>query len=355
MALASDQSSTGEPLRPAGAPVQGRLTDLALQSAILAGNLLGDPCRRTHPVYLPAGYDDDRQRYPVLYCLAAYTNAGPGQVAWRNHGENLPARLDRLIASGAMPPVIVVFPDCYTSLGGNQYVNSPTVGNYADFLLEELIPAVDANYRTLADPASRAVFGKSSGGFGALHLVMRHPGHFAAAASHAGDCGFDRVYLRDFPLCCDVLARHDGDLAAFVKAFWRKQRPAHADFHALMTLCLAASYSPQSDRPLGLALPFDLETCALDAEVWARWLAFDPVRRVDESATALESLAGLWIDAGSRDQYFIHYGTREFHARLDAAGISHHFEEFDGSHSGIDWRYDHSLPWLASRLELAGR
>ncbi len=344
-----------EPLRPQPARPGGRLTSLDYQSAVLAGNALGDPDRRAHPVYLPAGYDDDRQRYPVLYCLAAYTNAGPGQVAWRNHGENLPARLDRLIASGAMPPVIVVFPDCYTSLGGNQYVNSPALGNYADFLLDELVPAVDANFRTLANPASRAVFGKSSGGFGALHLVMSHPGHFAAAASHAGDCGFDRVYLRDFPACCDVLARYGGDAEAFVRAFWRKQRPGHADFHAMMTLCLGASYSPEPGNPLNLVLPFDPETCALNVDVWNRWLAFDPLRRVEEAGAALDALAGLWIDVGSRDQYFIHYGTREFHSRLHAAGIEHRFEEFEGTHSGIDWRYDHSLPWLASRLELAGQ
>lgn len=355
MSSLSDVLDGAEPLRPRCALPSGHLDSLDLESRILAGNPLGDPARRLHPVYLPPGYGESSQRYPVLYSLAAYTNAGPGQVAWRNHGESLPQRLDRLIQSGAMAPAIVVFPDCYTSLGGNQYVNSPALGRYADFLIEELVPAVDARYRTLASPRSRGVFGKSSGGFGALHLVMAHPGHFAVAASHAGDCGFDRVYLRDLPLCCDVLARHGHDLVAFVKSFWRRQKPGHADFHALMTLCLAASYSPRAGEPLHLELPMDLHTCALDPEVWARWLAFDPLSRVESARGALRGLAGLWIDAGSRDQYFIHYGTRELHARLSAAEVPHHFEEFDGTHSGIDWRYDHSLPWLVSRLEPAGR
>lgn len=321
-------------------------------SSVLQGNALGDPVARRHPVYLPPGYDREDRHYPVLVSLAAYTNAGPGQVAWRNHGETLPDRLDRLINSARLTPVIVLFPDCYTSLGGNQYVNSSAIGAYADYLVDELLLALDENYRTLAEPASRAVFGKSSGGFGALHLVMRMPGYFAAAASHAGDCGFDRVYRRDFPLCCDVLARHDRDVTAFVRAFWRQQRPGGADFHTLMTLCLAASYSPSPGQPLGLALPFDLETCALDESVWARWLAFDPVHSVNDCAAALADLAGLWIDVGRRDQYFIHYGMRELHARLNRAGIAHHFEEFDGTHSSIDWRYDHSLPWLAKRLKV---
>ena len=355
MPAESDSVRVGAALRPSTPRRRDRLDRLALRSEILAENPLGDPCERDHPIYLPPDYRAGSAHYPVLYCLAAYTNAGPGQVAWRNHGETLPERLDRLIGSGDMAPVIVVFPDCYTSLGGNQYVNSPAIGDYADFLLHELIPAVDAGYRTRPTAAGRGVFGKSSGGFGALHLVTRHPGYFAAAASHAGDCGFDRVYLRDFPLCCDVLARFDRDPVTFVKSFWRKQRPGHADFHAMMTLCLAASYSPSPGNPLHLELPFDLETCALDETVWARWLKFDPLSSVGSARHTLRELAGLWIDAGSRDQYFIHYGTRELHARLSQSGVAHHFEEFDGSHSGIDWRYDHSLPWLVSRLELASR
>ncbi len=343
---------THSELRPNPAQPAGRLDSLRVRSELLRNNPLGDPVERDHPVYLPPGYADADRHYPVLCSLAAYTNAGPGQVAWRNHGETLPQRLDRLITTEAMAPVIVVFPDCYTSLGGNQYVNSDALGPYADFLVRELLPALDGAYRTIPEPAARAVFGKSSGGFGALHLVMNQPGHFAAAASHAGDCGFDRVYPRDFPLCCDVLARHEHDPVAFVKSFWRRERPGHAEFHALMTLCLAASYSPQPGAPLNLALPFDLETCVLDPQVWSRWSAFDPVHQVDAARRALVELAGLWIDVGTRDQYFLHYGTRELHRKLLDADIAHHFEQFDGTHSGIDWRYDHSLPWLVSRLKL---
>lgn len=339
------------PLRLYPAALAGSLHWLEHESAILASNRPGDPTRRHHPVYLPPGYPDSDRRYPVLWSLAAYTSAGPAQVGWRNHGESLPQRVDRLIRSGAMDPAIMVFPDCYTALGGNQYVNTPALGSYADYLIEELVPAVDGAYRTVADARGRAVFGKSSGGFGALHLVMAHPGCFAAAASHAGDCGFDRVYLRDFAPCCDVLARYDGDVEAFVRAFWRERRPGGAAFHALMTLCLAASYSPADSAPLGLELPFDLRTCRLEDSAWERWLAFDPARRVAGSHAELAALEGLWVDVGRRDQYFIHYGSRQLHDCLTDSGVAHHYEEFDGTHSGIDWRLDHSLPWLTQRLQ----
>lgn len=326
-----------------------------MHSEVLARcNPLGDPTERRTWVWLPPGYGHEDRAYPTLWSLAAYTSSGPAQVAWRNHGENLPQRLDRLVSSRAMPPAIVVMPDSYTSLGGNQFVDTPAMGRYASYLVDELLPEVERRYRAVPEAGGRAAFGKSSGGFGALHLVTRFPGVFGAAASHAGDCGFDRVYLRDFAACCDELAQSGHDLESFVAGFWRSSRPSGRAFHTLMTLCLAASYSPAPGSPLNLELPFDLETAKVKPDVWERWLSFDPVRFEDQALERLGALDGLWLDAGSRDQYFIHYGTRELSSRLTGAGIDHYHEEFDGTHSGLDWRLDHSLPWLLSRLPVAG-
>ena len=330
----------------------GSVTSLLHQSSALIDNPLGDPvCRRLF-VYLPPGYEkEDQRRYPVLWSLPAYTSSGPAQIAWRNHGENLPQRLDRLISSGAIPPVIVAMPDSFTALGGNQFVDSPAIGNYARHIVEELIPEIDQRFRTIACPEARGVFGKSSGGFGGLHIATRYPGTFAGVASHAGDCGFDRVYMRDFVACCDELAIYDGDCEAFVRAFWRARKPSGRAFHTLMVLCLAASYSPAPGKPLNLELPFDTLTACLRQEVWQRWLDFDPVRYDSDKLDALRMLRALWLDAGNHDQYFIHYGTRELSGRLRAADIAHHHAEFEGNHSGMDWRLDHSLPWLLARLE----
>ena len=331
---------------------RGSVTSLRYASSVLVGNPLGDPVHRHLFVYLPPGYEnEDQRRYPVLLSLPAYTSSGPAQVAWRNHGENLPQRLDRLIASGAIPPVIVAMPDSFTALGGNQFVDSPAIGNYARHIVEELVPELDRRFRTIARPAARGLFGKSSGGFGGLHIATRYPGTFAGVASHAGDCGFDRVYMRDFATCCDELALFDMDCEAFVKAFWRARKPSGRAFQALMVLCLAASYSPSPGAALNLELPFDTRTARLRQEVWSRWLEFDPVHYGPGQLDALGKLRALWLDAGNRDQYFIQYGTREFAARLAEAGIAHHYEEFDGNHSGMDWRLDHSLPWLLARME----
>lgn len=338
-------------MRPRNDYPRGRVVELRHRSDALSDSVLGEPADRLHHVYLPPDYADNDCRYPLLVCLAPYTSSGPAQVGWRNHGENLPQRLDRLHAEGRMGAVIALFPESYTVLGGNQFVNSPVLGPWANIVGHELVERVEAEFRTFATPVSRAVFGKSSGGFGALHLAMTQPGRWGAAACHAGDMGFDRCYRPGFPGACRVLERHDFDLEAFVRKFWRRNKPAGPEFEALMVLCLAASYDPDAERPLGLRLPFTQRTCELIDEAWAAWLRFDPVQSAPAHAESLRQLGGLWLDVGRDDQYFMQYGTRQLADRLAELGVAHRFEEFDGTHSGIDWRLDESLPFLYQSLK----
>jgi enterochelin esterase-like enzyme len=139
-------------------------------SAVLRDNPLGDPHQRKLSVYLPAAYDSPRnahRRFITLYDLAGFTSSGLSHLNWRNFDENLPEKLDRLIRTKRMPPVIVVFPDCFTRLGGNQYINSSAIGDYADYLNQELVPFVDDEFRTLAMPAT--------GGASANHPVALVP------------------------------------------------------------------------------------------------------------------------------------------------------------------------------------
>ncbi len=332
---------------------QGRILRLEHSSEVLRNNPWGDPSERNLNVYLPAGYSASATPYPVLWDLAAYTNSGPGHLNWRNQGENLPTRLDRLIGQEVMEPVVVAFPDCYTSLGGNQYVNSASVGRYADYLNEELVPLVSRELNVIDHRDSRGVFGKSSGGFGALHLVMNFPETWGAAASHAGDVGFEMVYAKEFPVASQVLTGFKGEYEAFMRAFWRKNRPSGRDYTAMMVLAMAASYDPDPDQPERIRLPFDLRTCELDRERWQRWLEFDPLNQVVSRTKELKSLRALYLDVGIYDQYHIQFGTRRLADRLEENGIAHRYEEFEGTHSSIDWRLDHSLPYLAGALNRA--
>lgn len=331
----------------------GRVERLEHRSEVLEGNPWEDPARRALPVYLPPGYDDPGSGpYPVFWCLAPFTNSGPGQVNWKNFQESLPERLDRLIGQGEMGPVVVVFPDCFTSLGGNQYLNSASVGRYADYLFDELVPFVESSLRVRTGVGGRAAFGKSSGGYGALYHAMTRPAAWSAVASHAGDAGFDLCYRADFPAVATTLAGHDGDIAAFLADFWSGGRVTGARIGALMALAMAATYDPDPDSALGIRLPFDLRTCRLDEACWARWLRHDPVELAGDPACLdnLRSLKGLWIDCGWRDEFHIQYGTRRLADRLREAEVPHVHEEFDGTHSGMDFRFDRSLPFLYEAL-----
>src|SRR5690606_23857411 len=162
---------------------------------VLADNPLGDPHVRRFPVWLPPGYSSRRgRRYPVLFDLTGYTGSGWAHTNWKNFEENLPERLARLVHERRMAPCIVVFPDCFTALGGNQYINSSAIGAYADYLTRELTAFVDRELRTHGDREHRGCFGKSSGGYGAMIHGMRYPRYWGAIASHSGDAYFELCY-----------------------------------------------------------------------------------------------------------------------------------------------------------------
>jgi len=333
---------------------RGRIERLEHHSDCLQGNALGDPATRPLHVYLPAAYDEDPgRRFPVLFDLVGFTGSGLSHSNWMSFQENLPERLDRLQASGKMGPAIVVLPDCFSSLGGNQYIDSSAIGPYARYLIDELVPFIDSRYRSLADRRHRGLFGKSSGGYGAMIHAMRYAETWGAAACHSGDMYFEYCYQSELPSLLNQLAKHEHSAEAFLAAFEANPKPSGDEIHAIMTLCMAASYDPNPDLPLGFELPCDLRTGELNTESWKRWLRHDPVRIIEEACAQenLASLALLYIDCGSRDQYNLQYGARILHGRLVAAGIAHRYEEFDDDHSGVDYRMDESLPALYEALK----
>ncbi len=319
---------------------------ITVTSEALRGNLVGAALERTVDVYLPAG---GRRDLPLLVDLVGFSGSGLSHTNWRAFGEHVPARLDRLIAAGAMPPVVVAFPDCFTRLGGNQYIDSVAVGRWEHFLCAEMVPALEARFGC-GGAGRRGVFGKSSGGYGALIHAMRHADVWSAAACHSGDMAFELSYLFDLPRCVRELTAHGGSVEALVAAVEHGTKPSDDLQHALEIVAMAATYDPDPSAPLGVRLPVDLETCELIDERWQRWLAWDPVRMVDAHAEALRSLKGLYVDCGRRDQYNLVYGARRLHRELDRAGVVHLYEEFDDDHTAIDYRMDDSLPFLARAL-----
>jgi S-formylglutathione hydrolase FrmB len=338
------------------------------ESPALVGNPLGDPSRRQIPVYLPPSYaSESERRYPVVFLLHGFTGHS---LMWLNSNSfytpTVPERFERLITQGRCGEMILVMADGYCQLGGSQYVNSSATGRYEDYIIQDLVPYIDKKFRTASSAAGRAVAGKSSGGFGAVRLAMRHPETFAAFASHSGDMYFEYAYKPDFPKAVNGLARFlhtPNPVGAFLAAFAQAEQKGRF-IDTLNIVAMAACYSPslRADAQAetvpepfgaGFELPFELATGELREEVWQRWLEHDPVYMLDQPkyVEALRQMKGSFLDAGTRDEYNLHLGARIFVQKAKAKGITLHHEEFEDGHRDINYRYDTSLPFLWETLK----
>ena len=244
-----------------------------------------------------------------------------------------------------------MFVDAWTSLGGSQFVDSPGTGRYHTYLCEDVVPFVDANYRTLDDPAHRGVQGKSSGGFGAMITAMLRPTCSGASPHTPATPSTSAATCRSSPQAYRTLRDHyDSSFEEFFADM--ATRPAlsrRSDGEVVMTWAMAACFSADEDGTV--RVPFDLRTGRIDEAVWARWLAWDPVRMVPLHAPALRSQRAIWVDAGRGDDYNLDVGAEAFVAELAAIGVTDvAFELFEGTHAAIEYRYPLSLAYLAERL-----
>lgn len=328
-------------------PVRYRIDNRTLDSRLLEGNPLGDPAGRALPVLTPEGTPDEAV-LPLVLVLAAYSSPGYSLLVDEPWSEGFPARVERLHRAGHLGPMRYAFPDCFTRLGGSQYLDSDATGPYERYLWEEVVPSLRARYGV----GRVGLVGRSSGGYGALVQAMRHPEEVAAVCCHAGDMAFEWSCLPELPRAQRWLRRFPS-LEAFLAEFEASPKKRSGDrFAAINVVAMAACYSPDPAEPLGIALPFDLESGALREGVWARWLAHDPVRLVDDwrCAEALSRLRLLFLDAGTRDEYALDIGARMLAARLRRHNVAHVHEEFDDGHMGTAYRYDVSLPRLHEAL-----
>ncbi len=332
---------------------QGTVEILKHESEILKGNPLGDENIRDLIIYLPPNYEaETEKRFPVVYCLTGFTGRGKMLLNDNAFTPNLAQRLDSLINDGSIKPMIVVMPDCFTYYGGSQYINSSATGNYEDYLTEEIVSFIDENFRTINDKNSRAVMGKSSGGYGALICGLRHADKFGLVCSTSGDAYFELCYLPDIPKAFRAIR---GNPQAFMEKFWREEKKGKDDFPALNLIGMSACYSPNENSEVGFDLPFDLpfdlETGEIQADVWKRWLENDPVRLVEKHAADLKSLKLLYIDAGTRDEFALDLGARILCKKLKDFDVPFIHEEFDDGHMQISYRYNRSLELISQNFE----
>jgi enterochelin esterase-like enzyme len=342
----------GPPGPPWDRELRGTFEKLVVESDALAGNPLGDPSRRPIYVYLPREVVRSGARVPTIYVIQGMT----GQIdMWLGRSAfepNMVERVDEVFADDEVPPAVVVFVDAWTSYGGSQFINSIATGPYMDYLCDEVVPFIDERYPTLPESGSRGLTGKSSGGYGAMVVPMLRPDVFGALASHAGDALFEVCYQTEFPLTARLLRdRFEGSY----DVFWERVRTAERfDFGLfaapLDAYAMAACYSPDPDNLGKAIMPFEIDTGRLIPEVWERWLEWDPVRMAPKHLDALAGMKRIYLDAGRADEYYLDLGAQAFSKELEAAGIEHTLELFDGTHMGLQYRYPRALRELAVAL-----
>ena len=329
--------------------LKGKVVTHTHESTILKSNPLKDPYFREVIIYLPPGYSESYSKgYITVFGLAGFGSNGKTLLNTDPLGENIEAQMNRLISEGKCGPMILVLVNCFTRFGGNQYINSSATGRYEDYIINEIVPFVDKTYNT----SSHAVWGKSSGGYGALVLGMRHPEVFQGLVDHSGDAAFEYCYLPDFPKALDAFRAIGDNPKKWLEKFWKKSnRHQKSDGPPLNIFAMAAHYSPNSNSEnMGVDLPFDIETGEMLEKVWNRWLSWDPVRMVEKYRNNLKKLKLIFIDCGTRDEFNLQWGARILHSKLGKMNIKHYYEEFNDGHMNISYRYDISLPKVYSAL-----
>jgi len=309
--------------------------ELLVESDALRGNPLGDPERR--PLFVWSRPDQTRP-LPAIFLLSPMT----GRVrSWFNVSPfeaTIPEQIDALALDA-----IVVLVDGWTALGGSQWIDSEAIGRYGTYLCEDVVGFVDRHFSV----SSRALAGRSSGGFGAMVWGMLRPDLFSGFATHAGDALFDVVYPAEFAAAAQALRNlYDGSMDAFWEDFL-SGRPIFGN----RTDPLLQNVSAAAAAFSGGVLPFRVDTGELVPEAWAQWRDWDPVRLAATHAAALRDAKAIWIDAGRSDEYFLDLGATAFYEAVQNAGATDvHFELHEGGHRGTNRRLLESLPFLAERL-----
>jgi hypothetical protein len=304
-------------------------------------------------VYLPPGLDES-ERYPTIYLLHYYSGRATFLVEPQDFEPRVIDRIDQLFARDevVVPRAIVVVADAWTRYGGAQWIDSVSTGPYMDYLCDEVVPFVDERYPTIADRDHRGVSGHSSGGYAAMVISMLRPTVFGGLVAQGSDALFEHCYRNDFAAAARALRdRYDGSYEMFLEHFSSGERFDRGKDGLLLELyAMATCYSPDESHPGRALLPFDTETGAVIEEVWAKWLAWDPVQMVPSHAEGLASMKSIHIEAGSSDEYYLDLGAQAVSDAMTAAGVDHDFELFEGRHGGIRHRYPMAVERLARAL-----
>ncbi|ARM76028.1 alpha/beta hydrolase-fold protein [Acidianus manzaensis] len=307
------------------------------ESSELKDNPLNDPFIRKIGIIEP----EDPIGKPIIFYLSGYLSSSLSMLNYDPLSQDLFSRISRLMAESKIKGSIVVLPDMFTKVGGNQYINSKAVGNYENFLFNELIPFFKDKYKSQA----LGLIGKSSGGYGSIVLAMKHK--VDSIAVHSADSYFEYVYLPEFPRVINNLRKYSSP-EDWLNEYWKKDnKKRKEDLNTLNIIGMSAFYSPSDDGKI--LLPFDLDTGEIIDSIWKKWLEKDPVRMIEKYHENL-SRTKIFMDVGIKDEFNIQYGMRILHSKMKKLGIEHNYEEYNDGHLNTSYRLDISLSFVEKSL-----
>lgn len=318
-----------------------RINEVLIHSPSLEENMLGDPAKRYVSVYLPPSYYSNKtRRYPVVYFLHGNRNSmSPRNILALSGQPTLPL-MDTLIEEEIVKEMIVVQPDGRHRYGGCQYANSIVSGNWADFIVKDLVEYIDHNFRTLAKPESRGLVGSSMGGRGALDIALKFPGVYGVVyAMFPGQMGFQKFPReRDTEIWRELILSNDPN-------------PTKGSLRRALGFSVAFSPNPNSP-PYFVDFPMSLngDSMQINEEVMQRWARFDPIELAAKNADPLLKLNKLYFDCGSSDRGL--EAVRLFSSILSNKNIPHVFDEYEGGHGdpGAKRMKGRVLPSLSKHL-----
>ena len=225
-------------------------------------------------VYLPAEYGNEKERFPVVYFLHGLFYSA--RRYWEERRTNV--ILDELVNEGKIGPMIVVSFDGMNSM----YVNAiDDKTKWGDFVATELVQAVDAKYRTIADRASRGINGDSMGGYGALNAAFKHSDVFGSVSAHSA-----AIYLVD-----------------------PKQIPERM-------LARGEQWKPVYGWPI-------------DVPHWEEW---NPLKEATTLPVETLQKLKIYFDCGDKDRFGFDKSNAELHKILEGRKVEHEWHLRSGNH-----------------------
>ena len=301
-----------------------------ISSKNFAQNKIGISPVRKLVVYLPAGYDQSQQHYPVIYFFPS-----PSDGSYDSHFKKSDAQdiFDRAITSGVIQKFILVAVDMTTPVGTSWFVNSPVTGNWENFIVQELVPYMDVNFRTIPNRDSRAIAGIFMGGYGALRLAMVHPEVFGIVyAMHPVGTGSGLKILASLP---------NWDLMAKAKSM----NDIKSDGYSAIFTSIFQAFLPNPDKPplfIDFTAHKEADKLVIDTKQMERLRNnFFIESLVQQYAENLKSLRGFKFDWDRSDLNQDHvYSNQALTHKLNELGIVHEAEEFNGTWGETYWGAD---------------